>query len=510
MAKRPATGGESAAKNWRPNPGPQERFVECATDEALFGGAAGPGKSFALLYLAMRHVDAPGYRALLLRRTFPELRRSLIEDARTIYKDANGIYNESATYWRFPSGAKVEFGALDHDRDVHKYQSAQYAFIGFDELTTFTEFQFTYMSSRNRNTVGLPNRLRAATNPGGVGHDWVLARYAPWLYPHSYTKYKGARVRPGQVLHYKWNDSRKKEVITFDPTGTTRAYFPARVGDNPYLAGTSYEKQLDKLDPLTRARLKHGDWMARPAAGIFFKRDWLEVVPHSPPSVEIRVRYWDRAASTSTTSDFTAGVRLARAGGVWYVEDVVHFRGTPFEVETRIEATAKADAALGTMLILEQDPAAAGLFEKRYYLQKLAKYGVRFARPMGDKIIRASVPSAQAEARNIKLVDGAWNEEFINELQSFPDGHDDQVDGLSGGMRVALIFLEQDMANVGVGTVSVDDPDPELEPLVDADGNPLSSSEEEPPAPPKRWVSPESDEELDEDGNPIRPQPYQL
>ena len=163
---------------WQPHPGPQTAFLRSDVDEVLYGGAAGGGKTDALIVDAVRGYLMPSYRGLLLRRTFPELERSIIPRTRELYPFFGGRYNDQKKRWVFPSGAVVEMGYLDRDADVYKYHSAEYQFIGFDELTHFTEFQFDYMKSRLRSgRVKMPCRMRAASNPGGVGHVWVKSKF---------------------------------------------------------------------------------------------------------------------------------------------------------------------------------------------------------------------------------------------------------------------------------------------------------------------------------------------
>jgi hypothetical protein len=184
---------------WRPNPGPQTRFLALPSYEVAYGGSAGSGKSAALLMGALRFVDRPAYRALLLRRTFPELEKSLIERSFQLYPKAfpGTRYNEQKKVWVFPSGARIYFGHIERDGDVHAYQSAEFQYLGFDELTSFSERQYTYVLSRARSATGIPVRIRGATNPGGEGHDWVFRRWGPWLDPTAKD-----RPQPGEVLWY--------------------------------------------------------------------------------------------------------------------------------------------------------------------------------------------------------------------------------------------------------------------------------------------------------------------
>ena len=143
--------------------------------EALYGGAAGGGKSDALIIEATRQVHIPHYKALVLRKTFPQL-SELIEKSLNYYPRAfpKARYNESRHTWTFPSGAKIIFGAMQHTKDRTKYQGQAYDFIAFDELTHFTWEEYSYLFSRCRpNGPGTRCYIRATANPGGVGHGWV-------------------------------------------------------------------------------------------------------------------------------------------------------------------------------------------------------------------------------------------------------------------------------------------------------------------------------------------------
>jgi hypothetical protein len=263
---------EEQGARWRANPGPQERFLWSSAYEALYGGAAGGGKSEALLMGALRYVDRPQYRALLLRRTFPELQRSLIDRARFWYSLAGGQYNDAKHFWDFPSGARIEFGHLEYAHSVHAYQSAEYQFIGFDELTSFLKSQYVYMLSRARSSSGIPVRIRSATNPGGVGHEWVMRRWGPWL-----DKSSPRPAAPSEVLYYANMDEGEIYCEREYPNALSRVFVPAKVQDNPHLARSDpgYVQRLKGLDRVTRAQLLDGDWIAR-IEGALWGHDLIE------------------------------------------------------------------------------------------------------------------------------------------------------------------------------------------------------------------------------------------
>ncbi len=260
---------------WRPTP-KQEEFLNAREDEVLYGGAAGGGKSEALLMFSiLRRVTIPKSRGLILRRTFPELERSLILRSHELLAGA-AKWQEQKRRWIFWNGSILEFGYCERDEDVYKYQSAEYEDICFDELTQFTEFQYTYLMSRCRTSKkGVRTFIRAATNPGGPGHVWVKARFIDVAPPGT-----------------AWQDP---------ASGLARRFIPAKLRDNPYLAGSQYEKMLDELPEAERRALKEGDWDI--VAGQYypeFRRDIHVVKPFPIPD------WWRRFRSLDYGLDCTA------------------------------------------------------------------------------------------------------------------------------------------------------------------------------------------------------------
>lgn len=159
----------------------QAEFLLLSEREVLYGGSAGGGKSDALLMAALQFVDVPGYSALLLRRSYADLALpgALMDRAHQWLYGTSAVWNAAEKTWTFPSGATLTFGYLDRVNDKYRYQSSEFQFIGFDELTQFTEEEYTYLFSRLRRRADLPVplRMRAASNPGGIGHDWVRRRF---------------------------------------------------------------------------------------------------------------------------------------------------------------------------------------------------------------------------------------------------------------------------------------------------------------------------------------------
>jgi len=222
---------------FQPNEGPQTDFLAAPETDVLYGGAAGGGKSYAMLVDPLRFAHRAAHRALILRRSMPEL-RELIDKSRELYPKAfpGCRFREVEKIWTFPSGAKLEFGFLERDADVYRYQGQAYSWIGFDEITHLsTEFSWNYLSSRLRTTdPEIQPYMRCTANPGGAGAHWVKKRY----------------VHPSEP-----NES----FVGKD--GLTRKFIPARLDDNPYLSKDGrYEQMLKALPDVQRKQLLEGDW----------------------------------------------------------------------------------------------------------------------------------------------------------------------------------------------------------------------------------------------------------
>jgi len=251
---------------FKANEGPQEEFLAAGEIDVLYGGSAGGGKSYAMLVDPLRYAHRAAHRALILRRSMPEL-RELIDKSRELYPKAfpGCKYREVEKLWNFPSGAKIEFGFLERDADVYRYQGQAYSWIGFDEITHLpTEFSWNYLASRLRTTDSEINPyMRCTANPGGVGANWVKNRY---INPSPY------------------NES----FIGSD--GLSRKFIPARLQDNPYLAEDGrYEQMLNALPPTQRKQLLEGNWDV--AEGAAFTEFSFE--EHVIPPFEIPI-HWER------------------------------------------------------------------------------------------------------------------------------------------------------------------------------------------------------------------------
>lgn len=229
----------------------QAEFLALNCFEALYGGAAGGGKSSCLLMAALQYVHVPGYAALILRRTYADLALpgAIMDRAKALLIPQGVAWNDKDKRFTFPSGSTLTFGYLDSDRDRFRYQGAELQFIGFDELTQFPEQWYRYLLSRLRRlkTSEVPIRVRAASNPGGVGHEWVKRR--------------------------------------FIDNPESRVFIPSTLDDNPYIDKVEYTKSLDELDAATARQLRDGIWI-RDTAGLVYQYDKGRNAITSKPELE--------------------------------------------------------------------------------------------------------------------------------------------------------------------------------------------------------------------------------
>lgn len=452
----------------RPQEGPQERFLESEADIVIYGGAAGGGKTYGLLLEGLRHADNAGFRAVVFRRTTPQIANEggIWDTSMPLYGAVGAVPVESKHLHVFPSGARLKFAHLGHEKDAEAYQGAQIAFIGFDELTHFTEHQFWYMLSRNRSMCGVRPYIRATTNPDP---DSFVAPLIAWWIDQD-TGY-AIPERSGIVRWFvrenntiTWADTPAEllrghpERLEADVKSLT--FISSLVSDNKILLekDPGYLGNLKALSLVDRERLLKGNWKVRPCAGTLFRREWFGIVDAVPAARTI-VRYWDRAGSEADGSgnpDWTSGTKMSMdRKGVFYIEHNSRFQGTPLTVENAISNTASQDGKRCEIGI-EQDPGQAGKAEAEYQVRNLRGYIVHAVPVHRDKVTRAKAYSAQVEAGNVKLVRGEWNEAFILEHENFPPpvgkGKDDQVDSGSGAFTMLANKPRGEAASVWPGS----------------------------------------------------------
>lgn len=392
---------------------PQAAFLHVPQLEALYGGAAGGGKSDALLMAALQYVDSPGYQAVIVRDSFAAMGESgaLLYRAREWLLGTDATWNAADHRWRFPSGATLSFRPLDQAGDERAFMGTEYQFIGIDELTTMAETQYRFLLTRLRRPAdsSIPLRMRATGMPYGPGVPWVRRQFVD------------------------------------APPSSGRIFVPARLEDNPFLDTESYARTLSALEPVTRAQMLHGDWSVQPEGGMFHRAWFDECMREKVTRGGVPLcRYWDLASTEPAKGkdpDYTCGVLVGRDDdGEAAVFDVVRERSSALGVEQLVKQTSAKDAVLAAKanaplyVRMEQEPGASGASLIDHYLRTvLAGYDFAGVRPTGSKATRAAPVASLAEAGHLYLIRADWNDVFLDELCAFPlAGHDDQVDALSG------------------------------------------------------------------------------
>jgi predicted phage terminase large subunit-like protein len=389
----------------------QQVFLRTNAMEALFGGAAGGGKSSALLMAAMQYVDVPGYSALLFRRTLQDLTLpgALMDRFREWIAPYDDVRWNANTYTAtFPSGARISFGYLNNKDDYLRYKGVEVQFIGMDEVTEIRESDYRYLFSRLRRPSSgplsqVPLRMRCASNPAP---NWVRQRF-----------------------------------LVEGPTHG-RIFVPSKLTDNPGIDPESYRRALSELDPIERKRLEEGDWWVTSLGSMFQRQDFVIVDPFDVPEFSTSsarvVRFWDMAATEPSYSnpdpDWTVGTLVMFDKGIAWVMDVKRIRAKGEAVERLIAETAAEDGPTVSIRV-EQEPGSAG----KNLLDQYARYvvpGYDFmgVRATGDKQTRARPFAAAVANGNVRVLSASWLTEWLDEMSSFPEAcnHDDQVDSVVG------------------------------------------------------------------------------
>lgn len=412
----------------------------------MAAGAAGGGKSWALLYEALRHVDNPKFEAVIFRRNSNQIMNAggLWDASFELYGKYPGAHaiKSPAPYWKFPSGAKISFRHLERDESVHKWQGTEICLLEFDELTHFTEKMFFYMLSRNRSTCGVQPYVRCSCNPDA---DSFVARFIDWwidpntgyAIPERSGKIRYmARVNeeivwgntPEEVIQIA-NDADYDVEIEADDVKSV-SFVASNIFDNQVLLKTNktYMANLKALSIVERERLLYGNWKIKAAKGLFFPRASLpELLEDVPNDVTKWVRAWDLAATdTDEGGDpaYTASVLLGkRRDGSYVIADATNHRLKAEKVRTMVKQCAVADKAKYKRfkIRLSQDPGQAGKEQAQSYIKMLAGFNVVTVKESGDKQSRAEPFAAQWQAGNVSVVSGPWTETLLGQYESFPE-----------------------------------------------------------------------------------------
>ena len=388
----------------------QKVFLRTYSLEALFGGAAGGGKSSALLMAALQYIDVPQYSAILFRRTYADLALpgAIMDRFQAWTGPEEEVRWNANTYTAtFPSGARISFGYLNNSQDYLRYKGAEFQFIGMDEVTEIREADYRYLFSRLRRPASgplakVPLRMRCASNPAP---NWVRQRF----------------------------------IIEGQSEG--RIFVPSYLQDNPGIDADSYRQSLQALDPVERKRLEEGDWWSTTLGSMFDRESVVLLDQNEIPeltSMARAVRFWDLAATEPSSSnpdpDWTVGTLMMFDQGIAYVLDIKRARVKGEKVEQLIAQTAYEDGH-GVPIRMEQEPGSSG----KALVDQYARYivpGYDFVgmSSTGAKVTRARPFAAALAHGNVRAVRGPWLTDWLDELSSFPEAgdHDDQVDSATG------------------------------------------------------------------------------
>ena len=450
-----------------PNPGPQEKFLQCEADICIFGGAAGGSKTWALLLDGMRGVGDPNFRDMIFRRTVPNITNSggLWDEAVNLF----GHFDvEMVTSPRhkviWPSGATTTFTHLVHESTMLDHKGGQYTRVAFDELTEFTEKQFWYLFSRLR-SPGSRFRpwARATTNP--LFGSWVHRLIEWWIDPDT-----GYPIpeRDGVLRYFvrddnafKWVDADYRDEDGDPPISLT--FIASKLEDNLALMssneGAEYRRMLKTQTAVEKARLKDGNWLAHDRDGIFknHRIDPQGVMPSEVPEDLRVIRYWDLADTEphekNPNPDDTSSAKVALHIGEDGAETLYIFDSTAAHLEgakKRVMMKRIAeDDGFGVEIHIEEEGGSSGKEVLRdYKTTHLAGFNVSGDRPTGSKTVRAGRWKPLAEEGRVVLVRdndgrrGEWMDAFLSQLDRF-DGTKtngkkrDRVDAVSGGYAVA-------------------------------------------------------------------------
>jgi len=446
--------------NIGPNSDPQARFLASEADITIYGGAAGGGKTFGMLLDPLQHVDVRGFRAVYFRRTDAETTKpgGLWDESTGLYPLKAGKPNLNKLLWKFPSGSRIDFDHLQYDSTCQNWRSAQICGMYYDQLETFTSYQFWYMLSRNRSVCGIRPYIKATVNPDP--DSWVRKFLAWWIdddtgYPIP--ERDGVIrwfIRDGDELIWA---STKEELLEREGVGEddplSVTFIKADLFDNVDLMEKD-PKYLGSLKALTwveRMRLLGGNWNVRYTSGNIFRRSIFRIVYARPHLITV-ARAWDLASTKKTDQnnpDWTCGtyVGLDEQCRIFIMEQVRLQEGAAV-VEQAIKTTAERDG-FTVPIGIEQEGGASGKgWPDSIIRNLLGGYIANFWPPNGDKVSRSKVLAAQAEVGNVYLYNPGqpgshcqWIEEFLNEAENFPPksgGHDDRVDSAVLGYEMCL------------------------------------------------------------------------
>jgi hypothetical protein len=414
MARRAA---KTRSTRWSPEtPTPRQQAFLDLEETSFYGGAAGGGKSSALLLDALKGVDTPGYVGLILRRTFAQLALpgAIMDRLGDWLRPTAATWRDETKTWTFPSGAKIVFGYYEHERHRDRYQGPEFTRVYFDELTQFQERQFRYLFSRIRAKEGFPLKtyIKGAANPGGVGHRWVYRLFV-------------------------------------DPETAAHRFVPAKISDNPHIDQAAYLANLEHLDATTKAQLRDGLWI-EDQQGLVYPFEACDIIDSLPEMGDV----WEyllaidlgARVDVPTTSFTVIGWPTIQLGETVYVlESYKEAAMTPHSVAEEALALAKRYRGFEGGMVMDEGALGKGYGEEMRIRHNLPVRPAKKSDKLGHRrLLRGAMErhSVKVYARHCAdLLDEAaelrWNEDGTDNVKG---ASNHCTDGLLYGYRQARAF----------------------------------------------------------------------
>lgn len=446
---------------WKPQPGGQTLFCNTKADIAIYGGAAGAGKTSALLIdcANSKNLQVEGYNATIFRRTLPQATNpgGLLDESRLLYGKIQGKLRLMPLDWTFLSNTKISIRALQYEKTVHEFQGSQICKLCFDELTHFSKSQFFYMLSRNRSACGVRPTVRATCNPDA--DSWVAELISWWINPDTGLPIKERRgviryfVRLDEEIF--WADTPKELIQKYGAEVRPRSFtfIYGTIADNKKLleADPNYISNLQALHPVEKERLLYGNWKIRLEAGVIFDRSWFKIISELPEHHEtecITVRFWDFAGTSKDTarslSDFdkayyTASMKMVKIDNLFYIVDCQWDKIKGGNINAWLIKLAVEDGE--TCLIRwELEGGSSGKIVAQTFEELILEVNPDFQaeaiKPLGDKVTRALSAATAASNGYVYILDRPWTQQVLNFLEKFDGSRqpliNDVTDALSG------------------------------------------------------------------------------
>lgn len=458
-------------------------------DVLLCGGGAGGSKSYTCLMKALKYVQDPAARVVIVRESYPTLKLSggLWDESQGIYSYFGGVPKIQRLTWEFPNGATIQFAALPDN--IKEWQGMQASHILVDEAASFKESDILFLLSRLRSAKYKGHlNLTMTCNPDNASFlfKWVEYCIDEQGIPKEGTE-DIVRYFVNLAGSMQWGSS-PEELYEAHGAGKTLGvdfipmkfrFIPLTVYDNPVLLKTNpgYLANLLAQPLVDQLRYLHGSWTAKDTGDMYFDRSWVEIVDELPVNPTGRIRAWDFAASEATemsanVPDYTVGVKMSRDKyGTYYIEDVIRFQARTDKVIKTVIETAHMDGLEDCDVCIPVDPAAAGKTAAMFYMKLLAESGIsaktKATTSNLGKLTRFKPFCALAESRSVKVLKAPWNDAFLAELEAFKGDKesmrrfkDDQVDAVSDAF--AMLARQITMPSFSMNITTLPSPVPTI------------------------------------------------